>query len=73
MKVVELPKLMTLEAWAERLFGEAKPHRNTLLNWRRNGRIVPQPIKCGGRYFVEPDAVYCDDAGEMSRRLGNGR
>ncbi|MBT2790443.1 hypothetical protein J7I88_06965 [Paraburkholderia strydomiana] len=33
---------------------------------------MPPPIKCGGRYFVELNAVYCDDAGEMSRRLGNG-
>lgn len=72
MAVAEMPKLVTLEDWAERLFGAAKPHRNTLLNWRRNGRILPAPIKCGSRYFVEPTAIYCDDAGEMSRRLGNG-
>ena len=72
MTVAQIPKLMTLDAWAQRLFGDAKPHRNTLLNWRRNGRIVPAPIKCGSRYFVEPNAVYFDDAGEMPRRLGNG-
>lgn len=72
MTVTQMPKLMTLDAWAQRLFGDAKPHRNTLLNWRRNGRIVPAPIKCGSRYFVEPNAVYFDDAGEMPRRLGNG-
>jgi hypothetical protein len=68
-----MAKLMTLQAWAETLFGKNKPHRNTLLSWRRNGRIVPLPIKCGRQYFVEPSAVYCDDAGEMKRRLGNGR
>jgi hypothetical protein len=67
-----MPKLVTLEVWAERLFGDARPHRNTLLNWRKNGRILPAPIKCGSRYFVEPTAVYCDDAGEMPRRMGNG-
>jgi hypothetical protein len=65
-------KLITLEQWAELIFGSKKPHRNTLLNWRRNGRIIPRPIKCGGRYFVEPDAIYCDDAGEMNRRFRSG-
>jgi hypothetical protein len=68
-----MSKLVSLEQWAELIFGDKKPHRNTLLNWRRDGRIVPQPIKCGGRYFVEPHAVYSDDAGEMQRRMGNGR
>ncbi|WP_250481855.1 MULTISPECIES: excisionase [unclassified Caballeronia] len=68
-----MAKLVTLDQWAEALFGAAKPHRNTLLNWRKNGRIVPQPIKCGAKYFVEPTAVYFDDAGEMQRRFGNGR
>lgn len=67
-----VPKLVPLEVWAEQLFGEYAPHRNTLLNWRRNGRILPVPIKCGSRYFVEPTAVYADNDGEMARRLGNG-
>jgi hypothetical protein len=68
-----MAKLVSLDQWAEALFGAEKPHRNTLLNWRKNGRIVPQPIKCGTKYFVEPTAVYFDDAGEMQRRFGNGR
>lgn len=66
------PKLITLDSWAEKLFGEAKPHPNTLRNWRLAGRIYPMPIKCGTRYFVEPDAVYMDDAGEMAKRMRDG-
>lgn len=72
MNVIDLPKLVTLEEWADRIFGAGKPHRNTLYNWRRSGWIVPAPIRIGGRYFVEPTAVYADNAGEMARRLGNG-
>jgi hypothetical protein len=72
MTVVEMPKLVTLEEWAERIFGAAKPHRNTLYNWRQYGWIVPAPIKIGRRYFVEPNAVYADLDGEMARRIGNG-
>ncbi|MDE1008180.1 MAG: hypothetical protein OSB38_21155 [Paraburkholderia fungorum] len=71
-EVAEMPKLVTLEEWAERIFGGAKPHRNTLYNWRRFGWIVPAPIRIGNRYFVEPTAVYADTNGDMARRLGNG-
>lgn len=70
--VAETPKLVTLEEWAERLFGSAKPHRNTLYNWRLGGWIVPAPIRIGNRYFVEPNAVYADTDGKMARRHGNG-
>ncbi|WP_284454337.1 excisionase [Cupriavidus campinensis] len=66
------PKLITLEDWADRMFGEARPHRNTLRNWRKAGLISPLPVKCGRTYFVEPDAVYMDDAGELARRLVHG-
>ncbi|WP_409076944.1 hypothetical protein [Paraburkholderia sp. FT54] len=30
------------------------------------------PIRIGNRYFVEPIAVYADNAGEMARRHGVG-
>jgi hypothetical protein len=69
--VIDMPKLVTLEEWAERTFA-TKPHRNTLYNWRRDGWIVPAPIRIGNRYFVEPTAVYADADGQMARRLGNG-
>jgi len=72
MAVVELPKLIPLEEWAERIFGDGRPCRNTLYNWRKFGWIVPSPIKIGRRYYVEPNAVYADQRGEMARRLGNG-
>jgi hypothetical protein len=66
------PKLVPLEVWAEQIFGEYAPHRNTLYNWRRFGWIVPSPIRIGHRYFVEPTAVYADRRGEMARRPGSG-
>lgn len=66
-------QLVPIEDWAEAIFGERKPHRNTLYNWRRFGWIVPAPIKIGNRYFVEPTAVYADEDGEMARRMGDGR
>jgi len=65
------PKLIPLSAWAEEMFGEHAPHRNTLYNWRRGGWIVPAPIKIGRRYFVEPTAVYADKYGAMATRLAN--
>ncbi len=65
------PKLVTLDAWAEAMFGDAKPHPNTLRNWRKAGRISPLPIKMGTRYFVEPTAIYVDDSGD-SERLRHG-
>ena len=68
-----LPKLISLDAWAERMFGAEKPHRNTLRNWRKAGLICPLPVKCGRTYFVEPDAVYMDEGGELARRIGSGR
>jgi hypothetical protein len=70
--VIDMPKLVTLEEWAERVFGATKPHRNTLYNWRKGGWIVPAPIRIGNRYFVEPNAVYADVDGQMARRMGNG-
>lgn len=72
MAATKMPKLISLEAWAERIFGDAKPHKNTLYNWRRCGWIVPAPVKIGHRYFVEPSAIYADTEGEMARRSGNG-
>ncbi|MCC8396323.1 hypothetical protein LJ656_27410 [Paraburkholderia sp. MMS20-SJTR3] len=63
------PKLIPLEVWAREMFGELAPHRNTLLNWRRNARIWPLPIKVGGRYFVSPDAEYIDPSSERIRRM----
>lgn len=73
MAIGTMPKLVSLEDWAKRMFGDRKPHRNTLRNWRKQGLINPLPVKCGRSYFVEPDAVYMDEGGELARRIGNGR
>lgn len=63
------PKLIPLEVWAEQMFGEHAPHRNTLLNWRRNAKIWPLPIKVGRKYFVSPDAEYVDPFIEKIQRM----
>jgi predicted site-specific integrase-resolvase len=73
MSVVHMPRLITLEEWAERMFGKDRIGQSTLYKWRRDGWIVPSPIKVGRQYFVEPNAVYADEQGEMAKRFGNGR
>jgi hypothetical protein len=55
------------------MFGDYKPHRNTLLNWVRNAKIVPIPVKAGGRYFCSPDARYYDERLELYERIKAGR
>ncbi len=52
------PRLIPLSAWAEREYGEARPHSNTLYSWVRDGKIFPPPEKHGRTYFVRADAVY---------------
>ncbi|GAA0715182.1 excisionase [Dokdonella soli] len=71
-------KLLTLEKWAERLYGDAAPSIGTLRRWARDARIHPRPYKHGRTYFVEPDATYVSE--EMFRvrprlvdRIGAGR
>lgn len=55
-----MPRLITLEAWAEAVFGEAAPHVQTLRRWARESRIHPAPRRHGRAYFVEPGAQYVD-------------
>ncbi|CAL8474574.1 protein of unknown function [Caballeronia sp. S22] len=43
------------------MFGEHAPHRNTIRNWIRDGRIYPPPRKIGSAWFCTPDADYVDD------------
>jgi hypothetical protein len=69
MPMNKKPKLIPLSVWAYDVFGEHAPHRNTLLNWVRNGKIVPFPVKVGRSYFVEPDARYFDPVAEKIRRM----
>lgn len=51
-------KLVTLEAWASQVYGEAAPGLPTLRRWARQARIAPRPVKHGRAYFVTADAVY---------------
>lgn len=66
-------QLIPLANWAESIFGEHRPHPNTLLNWIKNGRIRPIPKKVGRGYFCRPDAEYVDPNAEKIQRLINGR
>jgi hypothetical protein len=65
--------LVTVAKWAELVFGEAAPHRNTLRSWVRERRISPAPKKVGRSYFCKPDAEYVDPSQDRVRRLVNGR
>lgn len=58
MSAVMQPKLVSLKDWAERTFGDHKPHVNTLRNWVNNGHIYPRPQKIGRGWYVKPDAEY---------------
>lgn len=51
-------RLLTLDSWAERVYGDAAPCQTTLRRWARNGNIAPPPIKHGRAYFVREDAQY---------------
>ena len=51
-------RLLTLDAWAERIYGEAAPCPVTLRRWARNGNISPMPVKHGRAYFVRENAQY---------------
>lgn len=66
-------QLIPVRAWAELIFGEHKPHPNTLLNWIHSGRISPLPIKVGARYFCPPTARYVDPQADEIERMVNGR
>ena len=53
------PKLITLDAWIVRTYGEAVSIE-TARRWVREDRIIPAPQKHGRSYFVVPDARYTD-------------
>jgi predicted site-specific integrase-resolvase len=66
-------QLIPLRTWAEAVFGEHRPHANTLLNWIKNGKIRPVPRKVGREYFCRPDAEYVDPVAERIERMIGGR
>lgn len=68
-----MPKLVPIAVWAEMVFGEYAPHRNTLRSWVQNGKILPLPVKVGRRFFCSPDARYFDPVVErINRIVGSG-
>lgn len=67
-----MPRLIPITTWAELTFGEYAPHKNTLLNWIRDAKILPRPVKVGNRYFCSPDAEYFDPAMARVRRMTGG-
>lgn len=56
-----IPRFITLDEWAISMFGEHKPHFNTLRKWVQEGRIQPQPRKIGRSWWVKPIADYQED------------
>lgn len=66
-------QLIPVSNWALAIFGDHQPHRNTLRNWIKNGRIRPLPRKIGRTYFCKPDAEYVDPVAEKIERMVNGR
>lgn len=67
-----MAQLIPVSSWADTIFGEHRPHRNTLLNWIRNGKIRPTPKKIGRAYFCEPTATYEDPAADKIERMIRG-
>lgn len=51
-------KLLPLEVWARKVYGDFSPSKGTLRRWVRDGRIQPQPKKQGRAYFLTPNAEY---------------
>lgn len=58
VSTIPLGRLVTLEAWATRKYGDAAPGVDTLRRWAREARITPRPVKHGRTYFVRPEAEY---------------
>lgn len=51
-------KLIPLDVWAARVYGEHAPTIDTLRRWARDGMLQPAAEKHGRIYMVTPDAAY---------------
>lgn len=60
-------QLLTLETWAQSVYGEAAPALFTLRRWARNGHIAPVPEKHGRTYYVKQSARYVSYSGRRSK------
>ena len=59
--------LIRLSEWAARTISPA-PHKNTLVNWIKAGRIYPLPVFIGRAYYVEESAKIIADRTEAPAR-----
>lgn len=56
------PRLLSVEAWIEAIFGAGAPSVKTVRRWIREGYIFPAPNKLGRGYYMRSDARYVDPA-----------
>lgn len=68
-----MARMITLYKWAEAVFGENQPHRQTLWKWIADGRIRPIPKKVGRAYYCTPDAEYIDPVAKKLEEIYSGR
>lgn len=68
-----MARLITLYEWAEAVFGEKQPHRQTLWKWIADGRIRPIPKKVGRAYYCTPNAEYIDPVAKKLEEIYSGR
>lgn len=55
-----MERLLTLEEWADAVYGAHRPNRDTLRRWVRQSKIQPPPEKHGRTYFVSAQSRYID-------------
>ncbi|WP_429499825.1 excisionase [Robbsia andropogonis] len=64
--------MVPIAKWAESVFGEHGPCRNTLRKWVSTGKIRPAPVRVGRSFFCKPDAQYFDPKADLRERMRNG-
>ncbi|WP_366520210.1 excisionase [Robbsia andropogonis] len=65
-------QMVPIAKWAESVFGEHGPCRNTLRKWVSTGKIRPAPVRVGRSFFCKPDAQYFDPKADLRERMRNG-
>jgi len=59
--------LIRLTEWVARTISPV-PHKNTLVNWVKEGRIYPVPVFIGRSYYVEENARILTDRTAAPKR-----
>lgn len=67
-----MDKLLTLEEWAAKVFGDHPPHIATLRRWARESRIFPAPQLHGRSYYVLATARYIDPTKPIAPQVNQG-